>query len=212
MDTAEAWQTSGRGPCRSAIGCSTRTPALPAPRQARPRDWIPAFAPSFPTAGGHTPYARILVCAPCVPVPTGPHGEPPAIAERLSLTVHQNASPPHDALRATPLQGGTRRTQPRNALAGRADLRDNQPQELLRLVRWVGAWHPLDLLEGYHTPARGQSQTTHTLVLSRAAPELPRGRAAPDRRDAMPAPACKIDSLGRRRAVGRREAVRNQEK
>jgi hypothetical protein len=73
-------------------------------------------------------------------------------------------------------------------------------------------WHPIDLPEGYHAPARGQSQTTHTPVLSRAAPELPRGRAAPDRRDATPAPACKIDFSGRRRAVGRREAVRNQEK
>jgi hypothetical protein len=53
-------------------------------------------------------------------------------------------------------------TQPRNALAGRADLRDDQPQELLRLVRWAGAWHPLDLLEGYHTPARGQrGRRTH---------------------------------------------------
>ncbi|MCA1835461.1 MAG: hypothetical protein LC721_03625, partial [Actinobacteria bacterium] len=45
-------------------------------------------------------------------------------------------------------------------------------------------WHPIDLPEGYHTPARAQSQMTHAQVPSRAAPGLPCGRAAPDRREA----------------------------
>ncbi|MCA1709531.1 MAG: hypothetical protein LC808_42135, partial [Actinobacteria bacterium] len=72
--------------------------------------------------------------------------------------------------------------------------------------------HPVDLLEGYHTPARGQSQMTHTPVLLRAAPGC---RVVGLRQiDGMPhrPPACKIDSSGRRRAVGRREALRNREK
>ena len=45
-------------------------------------------------------------------------------------------------------------------------------------------WHLIDLPEGYHTPARGQSQLTHAPVPPRAAPGLPCGRATPDRRDA----------------------------
>ena len=71
------------------------------------------------------------------------------------------------------------------ALARRAGLRDDRPRALLRLS-WVGrgVWHPIDLPEGYHTAARGQSQMTHTPVLLRAAPGLPSGRAAPGRRDA----------------------------
>jgi hypothetical protein len=67
------------------------------------------------------------------------------------------------------------------ALAGRADLRDDQPPELLRPGLGGRVWHSLDLPEGYHTPARWQSQTTHVPVLSRAAPGLPCGRASPDR-------------------------------
>jgi hypothetical protein len=52
-------------------------------------------------------------------------------------------------------------------------------------------WHPLDLPEGYHTPARGQSRTTHAQVPSRAAPGLACGRAVPGRGDATRLPACK---------------------
>jgi hypothetical protein len=82
--------------------------------------------------------------------------------------------------------------QPNHALAGRADLRDGQPRELL-LQGWVGrVWHPIDLPEGYHTPARGQSRTVHASVPSRAAPGLACGRAAPGRRDATRGPARKI--------------------
>ena len=80
-----------------------------------------------------------------------------------------------------------------HALAGRADLRDDHPQELLRLSRGgQGVGIPSTFPRGYHTAARGQSQTTHAPVRSRAAPGLPCGRAAPDRRDATRAPACKI--------------------
>jgi hypothetical protein len=49
------------------------------------------------------------------------------------------------------------RVQPNHALAGRAGLRDGQQRELL-LEGWVGGVrHPLDLPEGYHTPARGRA-------------------------------------------------------
>jgi hypothetical protein len=40
-------------------------------------------------------------------------------------------------------------------------------------------WHSADLLEGYHTASRGQSQTTHAPVSLRAVPGIPRGRASP---------------------------------
>jgi hypothetical protein len=53
--------------------------------------------------------------------------------------------------------------------------------------------HPVDLPEGYHTLVRGQSSMTHAPVPPRAAPGLACGRAAPDRRDALPLPARKID-------------------
>jgi hypothetical protein len=45
---------------------------------------------------------------------------------------------------------------------------------------WAGLgrmWHLIDLLKGYHAASRGQSQTTHALILLRAAPGMPRGRA-----------------------------------
>ena len=73
-------------------------------------------------------------------------------------------------------------------------------------------WHPIDLPEGYHTAARGQSLTTHAPVWSRAAPGLPCGRAAPDRRDATRAPACKIvgDHVATLRSLVRIEANEEQ--
>jgi hypothetical protein len=162
----------------------------------------------------------ILVRAPHVPVHTGTHGEPPAMADTNITDRASKRFPAHAALLPAPLHGGTRLsdracTKPRNALAGRlllcqvglrrrsraalagrADLRGDQPPELLRLGQVGGVWHPLDLLEGYHTPARGQSQTTHTPVPMRAAPRLPCGRAAPDRRDATPAPSVQDRLLG----------------
>jgi hypothetical protein len=64
-----------------------------------------------------------------------------------------------------------------------------------RCCGWAGVGrvgHPLDLPKGYHTPARGQSQTTHAPVPSRAAPGLACGRAVPGRGDAPRLPACKI--------------------
>jgi hypothetical protein len=82
--------------------------------------------------------------------------------------------------------------QPNHALAGRAGLQDGQPRELPRQAEVGKVWHPIDLPEGYHTPARGQSQTAHAPVPSRAAPELACGRAAPGRQDATRAPTCKI--------------------
>jgi hypothetical protein len=81
------------------------------------------------------------------------------------------------------------------ALAGRANLRDGQPPEPPPAgVGWTGCGVPPASLQGYHTPARGQSRTTDAPVPSRAAPELARGRAAPGRRDATRPPACKIDT------------------
>ena len=47
---------------------------------------------------------------------------------------------------------------------------------------WVGlggVWHLIDLPWGYHTAARGQSQTTHAPVVLRAASGLSCGWAAP---------------------------------
>jgi hypothetical protein len=98
--------------------------------------------------------------------PVVPTGE--VLARVLSAALHQQT------------QHGTNTTCPRRA--GRSP--GSPAQERLRLGRVGVVWHPLDLLEGYHTPAQGQSQTTHTPVLLKAAPGLPCGRAAPDRRDA----------------------------
>jgi hypothetical protein len=53
---------------------------------------------------------------------------------------------------------------------------------------WAGCGLPPTSPRDYHTAARGQSQTTHVPVPSRAAPGLPRGRATPGRRDATPPP------------------------
>lgn len=78
------------------------------------------------------------------------------------------------------------------ALAGRADLRDSQPLELLRLGQVGRVWHPSASLQGYHTPARGQSHARHAPVPSRAAPGPPRGRAPPGRRDATRSPVSKM--------------------
>jgi hypothetical protein len=64
-----------------------------------------------------------------MPVATGTHGQPPPMTDTISLPVH--GSPSLLTVRYGPhlLQGGTRSseracTQPRNALAGRADFRD----------------------------------------------------------------------------------------
>ena len=50
-------------------------------------------------------------------------------------------------------------------------------------INRMGACHPDDLPEGYHTAARGQSLARSAAVASRAAHGRPRGRAAPGRRD-----------------------------
>jgi hypothetical protein len=55
-----------------------------------------------------------------------------------------------------------------------------------------GVWHPIDLPEGYHTASRGQSQTTHALVLLRTAPGMLCGRAGARSTRCHTAPACKI--------------------
>jgi len=54
----------------------------------------------------------------------------------------------------------------------------------------MGACHPVDLPEGYHAAARGQSLARSGAVVLRAARGRPRGRAEPGRRD----------GTGRRRA------------
>ena len=50
---------------------------------------------------------------------------------------------------------------------------------------------PVDLPEGYHTTTRRRSLMTQAPGESRAAAGPPRGRAAPGRREAARAPACK---------------------
>jgi hypothetical protein len=47
----------------------------------------------------------------------------------------------------------------------------------------VRARHPPDLLNGYHTAARGQSCRRYASAPPRVAPGLPRGQATPDRRN-----------------------------
>jgi hypothetical protein len=66
------------------------------------------------------------------------------------------------------------------------------PRPTVGRARWAGCGIPSTSLKGYHTPARGQSQTVHVPVPLRAAPELACGRAAPGQRDATRPPACKI--------------------
>jgi hypothetical protein len=52
---------------------------------------IPA-SPSCSAAAAHLVCLVILIRALGVPVPTGTHGELPALADRSSLTVHGNTS------------------------------------------------------------------------------------------------------------------------
>jgi hypothetical protein len=66
---------------KSAAGCGG-SPAARVPRLA-PRVLQQAGTPMSPV---------ILVRAPRVPVPTGTHGESPAMAGRTSLTAHENTS------------------------------------------------------------------------------------------------------------------------
>jgi hypothetical protein len=63
----------------------------PASSKAAERDGIPA-SPSCSAAAAHLVCLVILIRAPGVPVPTGTHGELPALADRSSLTVHGNTS------------------------------------------------------------------------------------------------------------------------
>ncbi len=121
--------------------CST-WPTGPGPLRDKLADATGYPLPALPSCGGPTPRQRaatILDRAPRMPVHTGTHGEPPAMADRISRTVHLNASPAHAALQSAPLHGGTPTpqsadrhclsgAQPKHALAGRADLRDGRPR------------------------------------------------------------------------------------
>jgi hypothetical protein len=84
----------------------------------------------------------ILVRAPCVPVPTGTHGEPPALADRRSLIVHRNTSlltPRDGPLLCKAVLGSLIEPAPTtNALAGRADLRDGLIISTLYLPETTG--------------------------------------------------------------------------
>lgn len=67
-------------------------------------------------------------------------------------------------------------------------------------------------LKGYHTAARGQSETTHAPVLVRAAPGLPCGRAGARSTRCHTAPACKIinDSVAPARSLVEKHLTQNQ--
>jgi hypothetical protein len=134
-------------------------------KQGRRRDGRPT--PSCPAAAAHLVRLVILACAPRVPVPTGTHGESPALADRSSLPVHGNTSlltprvvrsfarrysDPSAALHQQ-AQPGPYRTCPRRA--GRTP---GWPTPAPSPARWVGlARHPADLPEGYHAAPRGQA-------------------------------------------------------
>ena len=65
-------------------------------------------------------------------------------------------------------------------------------RENLLLEGWVGGVRrPLDLPEGYHTPARGQSRMAYAVVPSRAAPGLACGRGCARSTGRHTHPACK---------------------
>jgi hypothetical protein len=68
---------------------------------------------------------------------------------------------------------------------------------------WPG--HLLDLPEGYHTAAQGQSQTTQAPVVSRAAPGMPCGRAGTRSTRCPTPPACKIMPFPCRETSARRD-------
>jgi hypothetical protein len=76
----------GRVP-RAGLG----RPTLARSQQGRRRDGIPA--PLMSCGSGTPRVPVILVRASRVPVPTGTHGELPALADRSSLTVHGNTPP-----------------------------------------------------------------------------------------------------------------------
>ncbi len=58
--------------------------------------------------------------------------------------------------------------------------------------RGCGVWHPVGLPKGYHVVPQGQAWQARPAVERDVAPGVPRGRAAPGRRDATQPPACKI--------------------
>jgi hypothetical protein len=87
-----------------------------------------------------------------------------------------------------------------------------QPPEPPSAGRVEGVGRPLGLPQGLPHASPGAEPYNTVAVLSRAAPELARGRA-----DARPTgrptiPACKIKTSGRRWAVKRREILGNPEK
>ena len=98
------------------------------------------------------------------------------------------------ATSASAARASAARSTQKHALAGRADLRDGRHRRQARFcgVGWV--WHPVELLEGYHAAPRGHAWQARPAVGKDGAPGEPRGRAAPDRRDATRLPACKIIS------------------
>jgi hypothetical protein len=103
-------------------------------------------------------------------------------------------------------------TQQKKCPRRRADLQDDQPQKLLRLGQGTRCGIPA-ISRRATTRQPGSRARSRTCRFRRgAAPGPACGRAAPDRRDATPPQRTRSKSWGRRRAVGRREAVRNLEK
>jgi hypothetical protein len=170
----------------------------PAPSQAHRRDGTPAFAPSCPAAAANLMCLMILIRAPCVPVPTGTHGEPRVMTDRNSLTVHGStsllkprASPLLCKAVLRPLSGATSASAARSIQnmpspggqdSGMADT-SAKPGS----VGGLGAASrrpPRGLPRG----SPGAGLATRPAVSRDAAPGEPRGRAMPGRRDATRAP------------------------
>jgi hypothetical protein len=117
--------------------------------------------------GGTSRASDDLSLCPCVPVPTGTHRKPSALADKSSLSTHGNVS---SSRRVTVRTFARRYSDPSAALhqqaqpgpyktcPRRAGRTPGWPTPRQAPARWVG-WvrHPADLSEGYHAAPRGQA-------------------------------------------------------
>jgi hypothetical protein len=165
---------------RSQFRRQGRGDPRPAPRGHSVACQVDRPVPSWPDRGALGTGPRV---APSVGLPPDPHpGHPVCLASSPSHP-QVDLGLPEDLVNLKD-----------RALAGRADCGEPRPKK-------GGGGGGGGGVASHRPPGGlphgipGASQTTHAPVPSRVAPEIPCGRAAPDRRDATRTPACKIDSL-----------------
>jgi hypothetical protein len=145
----------------------------------------------------HAAHIEILVCAPRVPVARGTHGEPWTTTVRIPLIVRQKTclltvgcGPDLcKAVLGSLIELHSTKKRPRRA--GRSP-----GWSVTRAAAagsgWDAVGHLVDLPPRLPHGTPGTELDHTCAVPSRAAPGVPCGRAAPDRRDAPPVSVCKI--------------------